>query len=214
MIRQGRVKLNGTVIENFNHPVNLETDYISIDDKIIELKHDPTVYLMLNKPRGILSTTVDSMGRKTVLDILPVKYGAMNLHPVGRLDKDTTGILLITNDGEFTYRLTHPRFEHQKEYLVYINNRLKPHEIDKLKHGIALEDGMTYPAAVRAINNMPPFDYSITIHEGKKRQIRRMFEALGHTVLALKRVRIAHLDLGDLKEGHIRKLTPEEVALF
>ena len=210
-IKNGRVKVNGEPVENFRHPVNPETDRVSIDGKPVDLRPGQTVYLMVNKPVGILATTSDERGRSTVLDIVPEKYRRLRLYPVGRLDKDSTGLLLLTNDGELTYRLTHPRFEHEKEYLIHIEGRLKLDEISRLEKGLKLEDGMTYPLVVKEIKSQPPFNYSITMHEGRKRQIRRMLANLGYRVLALKRVRMGNLYLGNLREGAIRELTPEEV---
>ena len=148
----------------------------------------------------------------TVIDILPEKYRSMGLHPVGRLDKDSTGLLLLTNDGDFTYRLTQPKFEKEKEYLLQIGGILKPHEISALEKGIELEDGVTHGAAVKSIKAAPPFNYSITLHEGRKRQVRRMFASLGHRVVALRRVREGSLTLGGLGEGHVRELSAAEVG--
>ena len=209
-IKQSRVKVNGEIAEDFRQPVNVETDHISISGQPVDLKPRQLVYLVLNKPSGIMSTTSDERGRRTVIDILPEKYRHLRLYPVGRLDKDSTGLLLLTNDGELTNRLTHPRFEQEKEYLVSISEKLKPEEERKLEQGIELEDGLTHPAAIKEVD-LPPFNYSITIHEGRKRQVRRMFESLGHPVLALKRIRLGSLNLGKLKEGEIRELSAKEV---
>ena len=209
-IKQGRVKVNGEIAEDFRQPVNVETDRISISGQPVDLKPSQLVYLLLNKPQGIMSTTSDERGRKTVLDILPEKYRHLRLYPVGRLDKDTTGLVLLTNDGELTNRLTHPRFEHEKEYLVSIADKLKPDEKRKLEQSIELDYGPTHHAIVKEVES-PPFNYSITIHEGRKRQVRRMFDSLGHPVLALKRVRLGILNLGKLKEGEIRELSAKEV---
>jgi 23S rRNA pseudouridine2605 synthase len=210
-IKNGRVEVNGEPVENFRHPVNPETDRISVNGKIVDLKPRLAVYLMVNKPVGILTTTSDERGRRTILDILPEKYRHLRLYPVGRLDKDSTGLLLLTNDGDITYRLTHPKFEHEKEYLIQIEGRLKPDEIRKLEKGFELEDGMTYPVAVKEVKSQPPFNYSITMHEGRKRQIRRMLANLGYHVPALKRVRMGNLHLGNLEEGAARELTTDEV---
>lgn len=210
-VKQGKVKVNGETAESFNHPVNVEKDHITIDGKAVNLKPDDTVCLMLNKPADVVSTVSDEKGRRTVLDIIPARYRKLRLYPVGRLDKDTTGLLLLTNDGDLTYRLTHPSFEHEKEYLVQVKGSLKRDEIRQLERGVLLEDGMTHPAAVRPDSSSPPFNYSITIHEGRKRQVRRMFEKIRHSVLALKRVRIGGLALGDLKEGEVRRLSAGEI---
>jgi len=210
-IKNGRVEVNGEPVENFRHPVNTEADRVSVYGKLVDLKPRRTVYLMVNKPAGIITTTSDERGRKTVLDILPDKYRHLRLYPVGRLDKDSTGLLLLTNDGELTYRLTHPKFEHEKEYLIYIEGNLKPEEKRKLEKGLELEDGVTYPVVVKEIKSPPPFNYSITMHEGRKRQVRRMLANLGYQVLAIKRIRMGNLNLGNLPEGATRELTPEEV---
>ena len=210
-IKNGGVKVNGEPVEDFRHPVNPETDRVSVYGKAVDLKPRRTVYLMVNKPVGIITTTSDERGRSTVLDILPEKYRHLRLYPVGRLDKDSTGLLLLTNDGELTYKLTHPKFEHEKEYLIQIDGRLKPDEKTKLERGFELEEGMTYPVVVKEVKAQPPFNYSITMHEGRKRQVRRMLASLGYHIPALKRVRMGSLHLGNLKEGATRELTPEEV---
>ncbi len=209
-IKQGRVKVNGEIAEDFRQRVDAETDHISISGQPIDLNPRQLVYLVLNKPKGIMSTTSDERGRRTVIDILPEKYRHIRLYPVGRLDKDSTGLLLLTNDGEFTNQLTHPRFENEKEYLVSVNGKLKPDEKRKLEQGVELDDGLTHPAAIKEVE-ITPFNYSITIHEGRKRQVRRMFESIGYTVQVLKRIRMGNLNLGKLKEGEIRELSVKEV---
>jgi len=211
VIKQKRVSVNGQIITDFRYPVNPETDRVSLDGKPLDIKPRQTVTLMLHKPKDTISTVSDERGRRTVTDLLPEKYRSLRLYPVGRLDKDSTGLLLLTNDGELAYKLTHPKFEHEKEYLVHIEGRLKPEEKRKLEQGLELEDGMTHPAKVKEVKSSPPFNYSITIHEGRKRQVRRMFAHLGYRVLALKRVRMGNLNLGDLPEGKTRELSAREV---
>jgi 23S rRNA pseudouridine2605 synthase len=209
-IREGRVRINGSVAEDFRQPVDVVKDKITINGQPVDLKPEQLVYLMLNKPAGVMSTTSDERGRRTVIDLLPEKYRHLRLYPVGRLDRDTTGLLLLTNDGELTNRLTHPRYESEKEYLVAIKDTLKPNEERKLEQGIRLEDGLTHPAVIQKTNDLL-FNYSITIHEGKKRQVRRMFESVGHPVQALKRVRTGGLRLGKLKESEVRELDAKEI---
>jgi 23S rRNA pseudouridine2605 synthase len=165
---------------------------------------------MLNKPKGIISSTSDKRGAKTVVDILPKEYRQIRLYPVGRLDKDSTGLIILTNDGDLTLRLTHPRFEQEKEYLVRTDRSLNLDDKAKLENGVRLEDGKTSPAKVKVLG-YPTCSYLVTIHEGKKRQIRRMFGVLGYNVLELRRVRLGRLRLGALPEGQIRELTPRQV---
>lgn len=210
-IQQGRVQVNGEVVEDFLRPVNVKRDTIVLDGKRVNLTPESPVYLMLNKPAGVLSTTRDDRGRKTVLDVLPPKYHGLRLYPVGRLDKDSTGLLLLTNDGKMTYQLTHPKFEHEKEYLISIRDKLQSGEEEEIEKGLQLDDGMTHPAVIKEVKAHRPFNYSVTIHEGRKRQVRRMFEKLGHRVLALKRVREGGLSLGNLGDRQVRELSAEEV---
>ena len=213
-IRQGKVRVNGIIAEDFSYLVEINSDVVSMDGKQLELRTESKVYLMLNKPEGILSTTRDTRNRKTVINILPEKYRNLRIYPVGRLDKNSTGLLLLSNDGQLTYQLTHPKYEHEKEYVVLIGRQLKPEELRKLETGIQLEDGITYPAKVRELNHPFAFCYNIIIHEGRKRQLRRMFDALGYQVFALKRIRIGKLKLGKLEEGRTRELSAYEVKML
>jgi len=209
-IKRGGIAVNTEIVQSFNQPVDPAKDVITIDGKLVSATAEPLLYLMLNKPKGIISSTGDTRGAKTVIDILPEKYRHIRLYPVGRLDKDSTGLILLTNDGNLTFRLTHPRFEQEREYLVRIEHDLRPEEKAQLEKGIHLDDGKTSPARVKAFK-YPPFSYSIIIHEGKKRQVRRMFAALGYRVLELKRIRFGTLRLGALPEGEIRELTASEL---
>jgi len=210
IIKRGGIAVNGTIVQSFNEPVEPVEDVITIDGKQISVTAEPIVYLMLNKPKGVISSTSDKRGMKTVIDILPEKHRQIRLYPVGRLDKDSTGLIILTNDGDLTLWLTHPRFEQEKEYIVRIGQNLKLEDRIKLGKGIHLYEGKTSPAKVKALK-YPPFSYSVTIHEGKKRQIRRMFAALGYAVLELKRIRLGSVRLGALPEGKIRELTSRQV---
>ncbi len=211
-IKQGRVQINGVTAEDFRYPINPAFDSVTFEGKKVAHATFRTIYLMLNKPAGIITTTSDEKGRRSVLDIIPEKFKSFRPYPVGRLDKESTGLLILTNDGDLSYKLTHPSFEHEKEYLVAIEGSLKLQERQQLEKGISLSDGMTWPARVRPLRNKGPYNYSITIHEGRKRQVRRMFEALGCRVLALRRVRMGQLRLGELKEGEVREISPEEIS--
>ena len=210
-IRNGRIRVNGETIEDFSYPIDLRSDIILMNGKPVKPKSKTVIVLMLNKPTGVLSTTKDDRGRKTVIDILPPKYRNMMLYPIGRLDKDTTGLLLLTNDGELTYQLTHPKFEHGKEYLIRIDCKLSLDEKLRIEKGIWLDDGVTYPAKLKETRAYAHFNYSLTIHEGRKRQIHRMLAKLGYRVLSLRRIRIGELRLGNLKEGHVRELSSKEI---
>jgi 23S rRNA pseudouridine2605 synthase len=209
-IKKGVVRVNGAIAENFRQPINTETDRILFEGRPVKLQAEETVYLMLNKPDGLLCTTSDDRDRRTILDILPEQYKNLRLYPVGRLDLDTTGLLVLTNDGALTYQLTHPKFEHEKEYLVQIEGELQPKEKQSLEQGVRLEDGKTAPAVIKEVR-AAPFNYSLTIHEGKKRQIRRMFAHLGYRVIALKRIRMGNLKLGTLRESQVRLLSEYEI---
>jgi 23S rRNA pseudouridine2605 synthase len=210
IIKRGGRAINGAIVQSFNELVDPFKDVITIDGKHISAIAEPIVYLMLNKPKGVISSTSDKRGVKTVIEILPEKHQQIRLYPIGRLDKDSTGLIILTNDGDLTLWLSHPRFEQEKEYLVRIGQNLNPEDKIKLEKGIYLGGAKTSPAKVKA-SKYPTFSYSVTIHEGKKRQIRRMFAALGYNVLELKRIRLGSLRLGSLPEGEIRELTPRQV---
>jgi len=210
-IMEGRVTVNGKVAENLRQPVDSRKDRITFDGVEINPVTEEHVYLVLNKPPEVLSTVSDDRGRKTVTDFIPEKYRHLRLYPAGRLDKDSTGLLLMTNDGELTNRLTHPRYNHEKEYLVALDREITTEESNRLEKGIVLEDGITAPAKVSKLKGNPGYVYSVVIHEGRKRQVRRMFETLGCRVLGLARIRIGGLNLGDLKEGEIREIPAAEI---
>lgn len=210
-IMEGRVTVNGKVAENLRQTVDSRKDRIVIDGVEIKLAKEKHVYLVLNKPPDVLSTVSDDRGRKTTIDFIPEKYRHLRLYPAGRLDKDSTGLLLMTNDGELTNRMTHPRYKHDKEYLVTLDREITPDEKNRLEKGIVLEDGITAPTKVSKVKDDLEHTYSVIIHEGRKRQVRRMFESLGCRVLSLQRVRIGKLTLGELKEGKVREISVEEM---
>jgi 23S rRNA pseudouridine2605 synthase len=210
-IMEGRVTVNGVEANGLRQPVDSRKDRILVDGKEIRLVREKLVYLILNKPPDVLSTVTDDRGRKTVTDIIPEIYRQYRLYPAGRLDIDTTGLLLLTNDGELTNKLTHPRYEHEKEYLAVLDKALTPDEIKKLEDGIELYDGKTSPAKVARTDDSKIIGYSIVIHEGKKHQVKRMFMSLGRRVLRLKRIRLGKLVLGNLKEGEVREISSIEV---
>ncbi len=210
-IKQERVRLNGSIVTAFNQQVKPELDRITLDGQPVSLKAAKYTYVLLNKPAGILATTKDERGRQTVLDLLPERYKQIRLYPVGRLDKDSRGLLLLTNDGELTYRLTHPKFEKEKEYTVLLDRLMNLADKNMFEAGLELEDGLTWPTVIRYIESAIP-TYKVTLHEGRKRQLRRMFQSLGYRVLDLKRVRMGNLCLKDLAEGKTRLLSTAEIA--
>ncbi|OGC11729.1 hypothetical protein A3K48_04460 [candidate division WOR-1 bacterium RIFOXYA12_FULL_52_29] len=205
IISDGRVKVNEVVIDSQGVKIDPEKDEIKVDDVKIS-NNSKKIYILLNKPRGVVSTCAQGE-MTTVIDLLKGVEG--RLFPVGRLDRDSEGLLLITNDGEVALKLTHPRYEHEKEYDVVVLTPLSPTEIDKLRRGIYLEGKKTLPAKVIVID---PRRVKMIIKEGRNRQIRKMMEALGNEVVALRRVRMGGLSLGDLRPGEWRYLTAVEIS--
>lgn len=210
LITEGKVKVNGKVVRELGTKVS-NSDTIEVEG--VKLEKEDKVYFLLYKPKGYISAVTDDKGRKTVVDIFK-KRVPERIFPVGRLDYETTGLLLLTNDGEFSYQLTHPKFKIDKTYIARVKGVPTIEGLKKLQRGIKLEDGKTAPAKV----SMTSFDEKagkaiceITIHEGRNRQVRRMFEAIGTPVVKLKRERFAFLDLGNLKPGEYRELTKHEV---
>jgi 23S rRNA pseudouridine2605 synthase len=208
LILEGRVTVNGepAVIGMKADPME---DSIKLDGKLL-IKAEPKVYLMFNKPRSVVTSLHDPEGRPTVGDYLRgVKY---RIYPVGRLDFDSEGLLILTNDGEFAHRVLHPSKGIPKTYLVKAKGILGDEEIERLRRGIRLGDGLTAPAKLRKVRRLKENSWvEITIHEGRKRQIRRMLEKVGHSVIRLKRTRIDGIELGELKPGQLRHLSSDEV---
>ncbi|MFH1692232.1 MAG: pseudouridine synthase [Candidatus Omnitrophota bacterium] len=203
-IKLGRVSVNAKKVTEPSFSV-CDTDQITLDGKPVILKKH--VYVLLNKPKGVVTSVADKFAEKTVLDFMPknLKY----LFPVGRLDKDTTGLLLLTNDGDLSYRLMHPSFEVDKIYEVVLDKKLLPCDKDILEKGVMLEGKKTAPCV---ISKSGVLKLEITIHEGRKRQIRRMFSARGYKVVDLCRLRQGPLSLKGLKVGSWRFLEQKEVA--
>ncbi|MDU2234560.1 MAG: pseudouridine synthase [Fusobacterium periodonticum] len=207
-IEEGRIKVNG-VIASTGIDVT-EDDEIYIDNKKIETKRiEEKVYFILNKPLEVLSASSDDRGRKTVVDLIKTDK---RIFPIGRLDYMTSGLILLTNDGELFNRLVHPKSEIYKKYYIKVFGEVKKEEIEELKKGVLLEDGKTLPAKVSGIKyDKNKTSMYISIREGRNRQIRRMIEKFGYKVLMLRREKIGELSLGDLKEGKYRELTREEI---
>ncbi len=211
LIQEGHVKVNGKVIREPSTPVDSSKDKIEVDGQSIRPKNYD--YILLNKPSGVVTTKEDVFASKTVIDLLPVEY--RHLVPVGRLDKDTEGLLLLTNDGDLTFQLTHPKFNIDKTYLVRVTGKLKDEDKIKLEKGIMLEGRKTFPAKIAEIKPLQnQTEFMMTIHEGRKRQIRMMLGHLKYPVVYLKRLSQGTLVLGNLPTGHWRLLTADEVNAF
>lgn len=210
LITDGRVTVNG-IVAQLGMSVDENRDVVEVDGKTIE-RQQRKIVILLYKPRGVVCTSSDPEGRKTVQEY--VKDIPERMYNVGRLDLNSEGLILMTNDGELANRMMHPRYGVNKTYRVICDGKLTASEIAQLTNGIKLEDGMTAPA--RLFDIFPTKDggntaFSITIHEGKNRQVRRMLEAVGHRTLRLKREAYGPLKIGDLKSGQWRYLTDEEI---
>jgi len=209
MIRDGRVKVNGQVVTQLGTKVSAK-DRIEVDG--IPVEREQPVYFLLYKPTGVISSVKDDKGRKVVTDFFPEVDA--RLFPVGRLDYDTSGCIIMTNDGEFANLLMHPRYKIEKEYEAKINGIPDKKTLKQLARGVRLDDGWTAPAKVKLISADRKRNTAIVrlvIHEGRNRQVRRMFEAIGFKVLRLKRERYGFLDLKGLAKGEYRELKPHEV---
>jgi 23S rRNA pseudouridine2605 synthase len=208
LIQQGRVRVNGQVVAEMGFKVTGE-EIIEVDDKRAKLE-EKKVYVLLNKPAGYVTTAKDQFGRRTVLDLLADIRE--RIYPVGRLDYDTSGLILLTNDGDFTYRLTHPRHEVNKIYTAEVEGIPTPEELNRFSKGLQIEDYTTAPAKIRILMQQNGnAELEVRIHEGKNRQVRKMCDAIGHPVIKLKRVAIGKVHLGELSEGQWRHLTENEI---
>ena len=209
IILEGRVTVNGEPAI-LGMKADMTKDHIKLDGKLLT-RPEPKVYLMFNKPKGVITTLSKTEERPAVREYLKkIRY---RVFPIGRLDFDSEGLLLLTNDGDFAHSILHPSKKIPKTYHVKIKGVIEDDKIEKLKRGVKLEDGMTSPSKVKKLRKAEENSWiEITIYEGKKRQVRRMLEKVGHPVLKLKRVRINGINLGNLLPGEIRYLTPEEVS--
>jgi len=207
IISQGRVKVNGEVVTELGTKVSPD-DLIEVDGQVIF--QEKKVYLLLNKPVGYITTVDDPRGRKTVLDL--IKGVPQRIYPVGRLDYDTSGLLILTNDGDLTYALTHPSHMIDKTYRVEVQGHPSPKELARLEKGVLLDDGITAPARIENLQKRRDTTvFEITIYEGRNRQVRRMCEFIGYPVENLKRIKFAFIELNGLAEGKFRFLNKEEV---
>jgi 23S rRNA pseudouridine2605 synthase len=210
LIIDGRVKVNGTVITQLGTKVDPEGDKIEIDGKLIE-PFNKNVYIMLNKPEGYVTTVKDQFDRPTVLSLVKGEVSE-RIYPVGRLDYDSCGLIILTNDGDLTYKITHPSHNVTKSYLCILDKIPSPKSISDFCRGVDIGDYKTAPAFTRLVEKRGNKGVvEVEISEGKNRQIRRMWDALGYKVIFLQRVSVGKIQLGSLKEGRWRFLTPEEI---
>ncbi len=229
-IKDGKVKVNGKSVKTPLFSVDLEKDTVTLENNVVDIRNileKDFIYYLLNKPRGYICTVKDTHNRKTILDLVKEKK---RIYPVGRLDKDTEGLLLLTNDGELTYRLTHPKFEIDKVYKAVVTPRIKNRDIKKLRSGLIIDKDKKVQAKVRLIiPACPPRrvcqagrDYrnnnqskvELIIHQGIKRQIKKMFAVLDYKVVELERIQLGLLTLANLEKGAYRKLTKKEIKLL
>lgn len=209
LIQNGKVKVNGVTVYELGTKVNA-TDLIEIDGNILQ-KEEQKVYFLLYKPRGVVTTTIDDKNRKTVVDLIDTQ---MRIYPVGRLDYDTTGILLLTNDGVLANALMHPKNNIDKVYIAKVKGLVGKEQVNQLQTGVIVDGQKTSKAKARIKKYDKKTDTSIvelTIHEGKNHQVKKMFEAIGYSVIKLKREKISFLDLTGLKSGEYRMLSPKEI---
>ena len=208
-IREGHLTVDG--VAALDPSSEYERGELKLDGAALTPAGPPArVYLLLNKPPGVVSTASDELGRRGVLDLVPASLRDPGLHAVGRLDRDTSGLLLLTNDGDLTYRLTHPRHEIEKEYWVALWREADEAALHRLSSGVEIDGARRRAVGLERID-VPPFELSITIREGRKRQVRRMFELVGCAVTGLRRVREGTLELGSLPEGAVRPLAASEL---
>ncbi len=208
LIKEGRVTVNGQVA-TLGQKADPEKDYIKVDGKLL-IKPEPKVYYAFYKPRKVITSIIDPQGRPTVKDFLRgIKF---RVYPVGRLDFDSEGLLILTNDGELAYRIMHPSSNIEKTYLVKVDGIIEPETLEKLRKGIKIDGKLAVPVSVHFVKKLKANSWiKITLHEGRKRQIRKMLQRVGHPVIRLIRIAIDGVKLGNLKPGQIRPLTKEEL---
>ena len=209
IISAGKVTVDGKIIRELGAKADPDKNKICVDGKTLTFNTEK-IYILLNKPRGYVSTVKDERGRKTILQLLGENFN-QRVYPVGRLDLNSEGLIILTNDGDLTNALIHPRFEIKKTYRAKISGTITEEKLDKLRAGIELDDGLTAPAEIYLLGEN---FVEITIHEGRNRQVRRMFAAIGCDVKRLRRIKFANLTLDGLKVGKFRELTAEEISML
>lgn len=212
LIAAGRVKVNGMIVTEQGVKIDPKKDKVEFDGKAVSAKSEKKVYIMLHKPEGYVTTAKEQFGRPAVLDLI---HGVEErIFPVGRLDYDTSGLLLLTNDGDLTYRLTHPKHDVDKTYIAKLFGVPDDGDLQKFRRGVIIDGRKTSPAKIRILEKEKDQRFctaEIMIHEGKNRQVRKMCEAIHHPVAQLKRVATGELQLGDLPKGKYRFLTEREI---
>lgn len=214
-IKNGYVKINGNIITELGTRINPSKDIVEYNGKKLESSKEDNIYILLNKPIGYVTTVNDQFSRQTVLDL--IKGVNKRIVPVGRLDMYTSGALILTNDGEFVYKVTHPKYEIEKTYVATIKGMIQKEDVKKLEQGVKIEDYITKPAKVKILKTDLEKNISrvqITIHEGKNREVRKMCEVIGYKVIALHRSKIGNLDVKDLRIGEWRYLSKREIEKF
>lgn len=211
LVLSGYVTVNGDIAESLTLQVT-HRDNIEVDGRLVTARRTGHVYLLANKPDGHLSSVTDDRGRPTVIDLVPRALRVNGLVPAGRLDLHSTGLILLTDDGELVNRVTHPRYEVEKEYHVTLDGVLTPSGSSKLRDGLTIETGEARALAVRRLHEENGYRYSITLNEGRKREVRLLFRAIGRQVTVLQRVRIGNLLVDRIKEGDVVEMTPHELV--
>jgi len=208
LIKEGKIKVNGRVVKEMGVKINPSVDQVFYNKKRVG-KKERLLYFMINKPKGYITSAKDEKNRKIVFDLVDVEE---RLFAVGRLDQATSGLLLLTNDGDLTYKLTHPKHEIGKTYIAEVAPPVPPERIDQLRSGIKIEDYKTAPCFIKLLKATDEYEsYKVVIHEGKNRQIRKMFQAVGSEVIGLKRTKIGEITMGKLKRGSYRPLSQTEI---
>lgn len=211
LILNKRVKVNDVIVTELSYQVNDKDDIVKVDDVIIK-KEEKLVYVLINKPEGYITTVKDQFDRPSVLDL--ISDITERIYPIGRLDYETSGLLILTNDGDLTYKLTHPKHEIDKTYIARVKGKPSKMEMENFRNGLRIEDYITSKAKIKILKYDETKDISILeikIHEGKNRQVRKMCKAINHPVLKLKRKAMGKIEIGDLKIGKYRYLTENEI---
>lgn len=210
LILQGHVKVNGLLVNELGSKVDPKKDTVTVFDKKIYI-NDEHIYIKLYKPEGYVTTVKDQFNRKTVLDLINTNE---RIYPIGRLDYNTSGLLLLTDDGDLAYRLTHPKYQIYKTYEAVVKGNISRDSINKLKNGVLIDDYKTAPAKVELLSQNTVSTVQISIHEGRNRQVRKMFDSVGHPVIKLKRISFGNINLDGLNLGQWKYLTDDEIKFL